>query len=193
MSNATLTQQKWSLTQDSFDGLLRCLSENRDEAAEKYLEIRRNLLRFFEWRGCAFPEDHADETVNRVARKISQGEQLQNPMAYFVGVARLLLLEVQKAHAKQSQALSEMAYVAVEPVDSSDNESRVDCLRHCLQSLSAENRDLILKYYQGDKSEKIANRKKLTELLGVPVNTLRMRALRLREKLQDCMEKCLAR
>jgi DNA-directed RNA polymerase specialized sigma24 family protein len=193
MSNATLTQQKWSLTQDSFDGLLRCLSENRDEAAEKYLEIRRNLLRFFEWRGCAFPEDHADETVNRVARKISQGEQLQNPMAYFVGVARLLLLEVQKAHAKQSQALSEMAYVAVEPVDESDAESRVDCLRHCLQSLSAENRDLIIQYYQGDKSEKIANRKKLTELLGIPVNTLRMRALRLREKLQDCMEKCLAR
>jgi RNA polymerase sigma factor (sigma-70 family) len=193
MSNATLTQQKWSLTQDAFDGLLRSLSENRDEAAQKYLEIRRNLLKFFEWRGCAFPEDHADETVNRVARKVSEGEQLQNPMAYFVGVARLLLLEVHKAHAKESQALSEMAYISVDSTDSSDTEASVECLRKCLQSLSPKNRDLILQYYQGDKGEKIANRKKLTELLGVPVNTLRMRALRLREKLQECMEQCLAR
>jgi hypothetical protein len=54
--------------------------------------------------------------------------------------------------------------------------------------LSSDNRDLILQYYQGEKGEKIQNRKKLLEQLGVPVNNLRMRALRLRERLQSCVE-----
>ncbi len=65
------------------------------------------------------------------------------------------------------------------------------CLRDCLQTLSTDNRELILQYYQGEKSEKINNRKRLMERLGVPVNTLRMRALRLRERLQGCVEECL--
>ena len=32
----------------------------------------------------------------------------------------------------------------------------------------------------------------LMDRLGVPVNTLRMRALRLREKLQSCVEECVS-
>ena len=183
--------RKWSLTQEAFDRLLRCLSDDRESAGEKYLEIRGNLIRFFEWRGCPFPEDHADETVNRVARRLSQGEEVRNPAGYFIGVARLLVLEIVKARAKESQALGEMAHAIPESLDSSVAEARSECLRHCLQGLSDDNREVILQYYQGDKGEKIENRKKLTARLGVPVNTLRMRALRLREKLQGCVEQCL--
>ena len=189
--NAASAHRKWSLTQEAFDGLLSCLGDDRESAGEKYLEIRRNLIRFFEWRGCSFPEDHADETVNRVARRLSQGEKILNPAAYFIGVARLLMLEIVKARVKENQALAEMAISSEEAVDSSATENRIECLRQCLQGLSSDNRDLILHYYQGDKGEKIANRKKLTEQLGVPVNTLRMRALRLREKLQTCVEECM--
>ena len=185
------SSRKWSLTQEAFDRLLRCLSEERDAAAEKYLEIRRNLLKFFEWRGCPFPEDHADETVNRVARRLTEGEEIRNPMAYFIGVARLLVLEIVKARAKETQALGEIGKSEIAESDD-PSEVRLECLRECLQSLSPDNRELILAYYQGDKGEKIENRRKLTERLRVPVNTLRMRALRLREKLQDCMGKCLA-
>lgn len=185
--------QKWSLTQEAFDGLLACLSPNRDEAGEKYLEIRRNLIRFFEWRGCSFPDDHADETVNRVARKVAEGEQILNPNAYFIGVARLLLLEILKARAKETTALAEMSNAPVQVPDNSGDEARVACLQECLQELTAENRDLIVQYYQGDKGDKIANRKKLTEKLGISVNTLRMRALRLREKLLECVQLCIDR
>jgi len=182
---------KWSLTQEAFDALLKCLSDDRDLAAEKYLEIRRQLLRFFEWRGCPFPEDHADETVNRVARKVSEGEELRNPTAYFIGVARLLVLEIQKARVKEEHAFDEMARTAPETIETEATDCRIDCLQRCLQGLSADNREFILQYYQGEKGAKIANRKKLTERLGVPVNTLRMRALRLREKLQGCVEQCV--
>ena len=57
----TAPSQKWSLTPGSLrTWLLACLADDRETAGEKYLEIRRNLIRFFEWRGCPFPEDHAD-------------------------------------------------------------------------------------------------------------------------------------
>ena len=191
MSASANPHRKWSLTQEAFDGFLGCLADDRERAGEKYLEIRGNLIRFFEWRGCPFPEDHADETVNRVAKRVSEGEEIRNPMAYFTGVARLLVFEILKARAKESQALNEMATSNVEYVDSSDSEARIECLRKCLAGLSSDSRELILQYYQGDKGEKIENRKKLTERLGVSVNTLRMRTLRLREKLQSCVENCV--
>jgi DNA-directed RNA polymerase specialized sigma24 family protein len=75
--------------------------------------------------------------------------------------------------------------------DSEESEARIDCLRDCLKNLSDDNRELIIQYYQGEKGAKIENRKRLTERFRIPVNTLRMRALRLRDKLQVCMEDCL--
>jgi DNA-directed RNA polymerase specialized sigma24 family protein len=186
-------RQKWTLTQDAFDRLLIALGGDRDSGSEKYLEIRSNLTRFFEWRGCPFPEDHADETFNRIAKKIDEGEDILNPGGYARGVARLLLLEIMKSRQREQSALNEIGTASDVYVAADDGEDRLECLRKCLQTLSADNRELILQYYQGEKSEKIRNRKKLLDRLGVPVNTLRMRALRLRERLQGCVEECLSR
>jgi len=186
-------RQKWTLTQDAFDRLLIALGGDRDSGGEKYLEIRNNLTRFFEWRGCSFPEDHADETFNRIARKIDEGEEILNPAGYAMGVARLLLLEIMKSRQREQSALTEIGTASDVYVEADDGEDRLECLRKCLQTLPADNRELILQYYQGEKSEKIQNRKKLLDQLGIPVNTLRMRALRLRERLQGCVEECLRR
>lgn len=184
-------RQKWTLTQEAFDKLLIALGGDRDSGSKKYLEIRTNLTRFFEWRGCPFPEDHADETFNRIAKRVAQGEAILNPPSYAMGVARLLLLEIIKGRQREQSALTEISSSGEVYVDSDDGESRLTCLRNCLQTLSPDNRDLILQYYQGEKSEKIRNRKQLMERLGIPVNTLRMRALRLRERLQGCVEECV--
>ena len=185
------TARKWTLTPEAFDNLLAAFDPNRDSAAKKYLEIRSNLVRFFEWRGCPFPEDHADETFNRVARKIADGEEIQKPSGYVIGVARLLVLEIIKSVSRQREALGEYQQSYSEVADVPESEARIDCLQKCLQELSSDNRELIIQYYQGDKREKIENRRKLGERLGVAINTLRMRAQRLRERLQDCVEECL--
>lgn len=187
---SVVPRRKWTLTQEAFDKLLATLGEDRERAGENYLEIRSNLVRFFEWRGCPFPEDHADETFNRVAKR-AEDEKIFNPMSYCMGVARMLLLEINKDHAKEQQALTEMANLPVASSDSEESEAPIECLRGCLETLSADNRELIIQYYQGEKGAKIGNRKSLVERLGIPVNTLRMRALRLREKLQVCVEDCL--
>ena len=185
------TRARWVLTQEAFDGLLACLNSDREAAGRKYLEIRSNLIRFFEWRGCAFPEDHSDETINRVARRVSEGEVIRNPAGYFLGVGRLVLLEVYKEREKEQQSLGELAYSQAESNDFEQLEPRTECLKRCLEGQSPDNRELILHYYQGEKGTKIENRRRLSERLKTPRNTLRMRALRLRERLQVCVADCL--
>jgi len=86
-------RQKWSLTQEAFDGLLASLGPDRDSAADRYLEIRRNLVRLFEWRGCFTPEEYADETLNRCARKIGEGDEIRDLGTYSIGVAPMLWRE----------------------------------------------------------------------------------------------------
>ena len=189
----TTPRQRWTLNQEAFDKLLVAFDVDRETAGQKYLEIRNNLTRFFEWRGCSFPEDHADETINRMAKRVAEGEAILNHSGYAMGVARLLLLEINKGRQREQTALAEIGNAPEVYVPEDDGESRLICLRSCLQTLSPDNRELILQYYQGEKGEKIQNRKKLLDRLGIPVNTLRMRALRLRERLQSCVEECLGR
>ena len=188
---ASALRRKWILTQEAFDRLLASLGEDRESAGRRYLEIRNNLIRFFEWRGSPFPEDHADETINRVAKRISEREEVRNPAAYCLGVARMLLLEINGERVREQQALSELTSYAITSSQPDDSDERIDCLRNCLQHLSFDNRELILEYYQGEKGVKIDSRKKLTERFGIPISTLRMRALRIRENLQRCVENCL--
>jgi DNA-directed RNA polymerase specialized sigma24 family protein len=180
---------KWSLTGDAFEGLLAALCPDRDAAAGRYLEVHRNLVRLFEWRGCPRPEEYADETMNRCARKIQEGQEIRDVATYAVGVARMLLREMGRE--KETQSLDQAPEPRALPVPEPESERRMECLRRCLAQLSPGNRDLILHYYQGDKGEKIRNRKILSELFSIPANVLRMRALRLRESLHACAEECL--
>jgi len=182
------TRQKWSLTQTAFDSLLACLDSDRDIAADRYLRMRRNLVRLFEWRGCSTPEEYADETINRCARKIQEGEEIRDLASYSIGVARMLLREMCRDRFLQARSLDETPELCARPEMQSDLEPRVEVLRLSLKELSHDDRFLILNYYKGDKSDKIKNRKMLSERLGVGASTLRMRALRIRERLQLCTQ-----
>jgi len=186
-------KQKWSLTQMAFDRLLACLDSDRDIAADRYLRIRRDLVRLFEWRGCSTPDDYADETINRCARKIAQGEEIRDLATYSIGVARMLLREMGRERFRQARSLEETPDPCAWPEIGLDLEHRVEALRQSLEELSHEDRFLILNYYEGDKSEKIKTRKMLSDLFGLSAGTLRMRAMRIREKLQISTENYLRR
>src|SRR5262249_19746631 len=125
-----VVRRKWSMTQDAFDAFLASLAEDRDSAGERYLEIRKNLIKFFEWRGGPFPEDHADETLNRIAKRVFEREDLRNPASYYLGVARMILFEINRERIRQDQTLREFPAA---PINPDESESRATCLRHCLQ------------------------------------------------------------
>lgn len=182
---------KWQLTEAAFEKLLAALSANREESGEKYLLLKNNLVRFFETRGFSVAEDATDEVLNRLARKLENGEILENPNTYALGIARLVALELRKN--PLLSATDEIPEKGFTPLDSEkdENEEKLKCLGKCLNQLPAENKQIIVGYYQGEKRQKIENRQKLAENLGILQNALRNRAVRLRDKLEDCISDCL--
>ena len=186
-----LHSRKYTLSQNDFDSFLEWLDPDRESAGHKYEEVRRRLIKMFECRGCAVPEDLADETISRVIRIMGEisTNYAGDPTLYFYGVARKVHLEYARKSAVSLAAGPDM--------DDADDErsgaQREDCLNRCLQSLSAENRELILRYYGNEKGISIQTRKQLANELGIAPNTLRLREFRIRAALQNCVEECLKR
>ena len=95
MESPISLKKNWVLTQDAFDVLLARLDRNQERAGQKYEHVRHALITFFESRGSASPEDHADDTINRVARRLVEGSEIpvDKLPGYFYGVARNVLKE----------------------------------------------------------------------------------------------------
>lgn len=180
------------LTLEEFEALLTQLHPDREKAAEMYETIRRKLIRLFEWRGCSFPEDLADETINRAARRLAEGVELRSsdPYGYFCGVAHLLYKETLRRASREHKALEsgEWPPASLEEEDE-PSDRRLECLRRCLSLLPPDQRDLVLRYHQGENN--IRNRKTLSEQMGIPMNALRIRVHRVRRKLEDCVQDCI--
>jgi RNA polymerase sigma factor (sigma-70 family) len=190
------------LTREGLDTLLAALDADRERAGEKYQAIRRRLVKFFEWRRCPSPEDFADETIDRVGRRVAQGEQIQasDPGSYFYGVARNVLRESWRRSRRHED---EPLAARPEPTDdparrerdeqaAREGERRLACLEGCLERLAPESRRLLLEYYEGEKGPRIARRQALADQLGIAPNALRIRVHRLRERLEPCVRACLS-
>jgi len=191
VESAPFPRGKWDLTQDAFDLLLAQLDTDRQEASKKYEFLRRKLVKFFEWRGCNFPEDLADDTINRVARKLEAGEEVRDLAAYSAGVARLVFLESLRTRKQEEEVLRAAPRSLAEPVDESDG--RAECLDCCMRELSPANSQLIMEYYQENQRARIEARQQLAVRLGIPLNALRIRAHRIRVRLEGCVEECMRR
>ena len=183
------------LTERAFGRLLDQFDPDRDRAAERYEELRRTLLRFFEWRGAPFPEEHTDETFDRVARKLADGVAIATIGGYTFGVARLVLLEALKERDARRARLEANRPIATTdaPSAAAEKERRFACLDECLSALPADSREVIVAYYRDDQRERIEGRRRLAGRLGLRPEALANRAQRLRDKLQRCVTACIGR
>ncbi|MEP7364058.1 MAG: hypothetical protein ABI972_12450 [Acidobacteriota bacterium] len=189
MSPSPTRKNQWTLSEEAFDRLLAAFGPSREEAAERYEGLRVRLVRYFIWERCAFPEERADEAFNRVARRLAEGEPVQNVEHYTSGVARLLAKESVAEEIRQHRAYSGWASMRNgEGTAAPTGEYEAACLEACLNDvLSAEERDFLLQYYEGDRQIRIQSRQRMAARLGIGLNALRNRALRLREKLESCL------
>ncbi len=73
----------------------------------------------------------------------------------------------------------------------SPHSEKLACLGKCLDEIPAAKKVIIVKYYRGERREKIENRIKLAEKLKIPQTALRNRAVRLRDRLESCIKKCI--
>lgn len=184
--------QQWTLSKSSFDRFLAQLDADRSRAAQKYEALRTRLVKFFEWRACRFADTLADETLDRVARKIEQGDRIGDYLHYTFGVARFVYLEAVKRQAKEQAVIVSMPAAENGSNQSFDDENpALKCLEECLRQISETNRKMILHYYYNDKQAKIEYRKKIAENLGISLNALRIKALRIRARLEECVFRCL--
>ena len=194
------SKKDWLLTPAAFDRLLNWLDQGIDSEGEKYLEMRRRLVGYFSRKNCLSPDDLADETLNRLARRLEEEGSIvaPNPAQYCYIVARFVLLEFLRK--TKSQSLDHLTLVTRadthanppdESIDKMAQELRWECLQQCIAKINDQSRELINNYYYGDQGTKIQNRRALAAKLNITINALSIRAWRIRNKLEVCVKRCI--
>lgn len=189
------------------EGYTQILSLFAEDQVEKFNLLRLKLVRFFELQGALNDaEDFADETISRVAEKLSEGVKIEisEPFYYFRGVALNVLRENWR---KQSKTISledtentDFSSTNTNPIElEKQNEERdfkerqLDCLKKTLNVLPAESKDLFLNYHRESNVLRETYRAEIAQKLNIDVTALRNRIMRLRKKLErmvlDCLEK----
>jgi DNA-directed RNA polymerase specialized sigma24 family protein len=188
-------KKNFVLTQEDFEELLAWLAPDREEAGKKYEEIRRGLIRYFRLRGCSDSADLADETINRVAVKISASDAKENikTVAYFYGFASKIYLEHVSRKRNKEVPLEPDFYSNDTYLNQfiGDESKQMDCLEECLAKLPRGEGEIIVMYYSKDKSAKFEMRKKLAESLSLAPGALHVKIHRIKSALKNCVEKCV--
>jgi DNA-directed RNA polymerase specialized sigma24 family protein len=173
-------KKDWELTPGALKGLLSLLDSDPDRAGREYLSLRHRLVEFFRLRRCDVPEELADETLDRAARRISEGVIIHTkPSSYFLGVAAKVL---QEYYHKTPPTFPPP------PADPEEIELNYECMRKCLARLEDSARELLTEYYLSDSRERL----RMAERMGFTLNTLKIKIHRLRRgRLHGCLKKCL--
>src|SRR5439155_20515557 len=150
---------KLSDSAEGYERMLMYFADDEVEAGERYLLFRRKLIAYFEGRRISPAEDFADEVLDRVAKKIAAGEDIEDINRYIYGIARFVRLESYRRRANEpldeinaagdgSRGRTPEA-LRVTPDELADDEESPmrRCLGKCMENLSADNRDLLLEYY----------------------------------------------
>ncbi|MCY7347383.1 MAG: hypothetical protein LH614_14330 [Pyrinomonadaceae bacterium] len=196
-------KKKRTLNAEAFRRFLGWLGDDADadSRSENYLEMRRRLVAYFDRKNCLQPDELADETLNRVARRLDEEGDIESetPAKYCYIVARFVFLESLRGTEKKNVPLDEISraksgnLAIAEAKEEEIKEKMLDCLEHCTNQLEAINREIITRYYYGEERIKIENRRRLAEGLGITVNALSIRACRIRDKLEICVKKCVGK
>ena len=191
-------KRHWEPGEAAFRRLLTWLDEGTDSQGERYLDLRDRLVHYFARRNSAAPDDLADETLNRVARRLEENGTIDDvvPARYCYIVAKFVLLESLRHRAREAgpprddTATAPGARIAA-PDDAADERERtLACLERCLQTCAAADRALILDYYGSQHDSARSQRKHLAERLGLTANSLAIRACRIRRRLEACVRAC---
>ncbi len=184
MEATSRLKKDWILTPGAFAKLLAAFdSSDENRAALEYEAARQRLVKLFRWRRLAEAEDAVDETLNRVARKLDEGETVKDISAFIGGVARFVLLEKFKERERVALEDAPPEIFTVNPQESNEDtdQSRQNCFNRCLTELPGEMRQIVVEYYDTDAGgAKIEHRRRMASRLGLEMNALRNRALRAR-------------
>lgn len=183
----------WVLTQELLDTLLAWLDPDRERAGHKYETIRLKLIKIFTSRGCPEAEELADETINRVASKLSEiiNNWEGDPALYFFKVAQYVFAERRTKESRQKVLNQDPVVMPIVMEENEDN-TQYECLLHCLEVLRIRERTLVVNYYQQQGRAKIEQHQQMATAMGIAINALRIRACRIKQTLRKCVQECVA-
>ncbi len=189
-------KKDWIPTQSAFRHFLRWLDEGVDSGGQRYVEMRRRLAAYFDRRNCPSPDDLADETLNRIARRLEEEGAISDtpPARYCYIVAKFVFFEsvrrVRHDRKKLAENPSDLTPQTSEPAETeaAGRQRLLEGLERCLQQLPSPDRELILEYYHGEQRAKIERRRALAARLGLTVNAVSIRACRIRDRLEICVK-----
>lgn len=189
-------KKDWAITPHAFERLLGWLDEGNDSAGQTYLEMRERLVSYFDRKNCGDPDTCADETLNRVARRLDEenGQIItDSPAKYCYITARFVFMEsLRRDRTVSIDCTLKKPLAAVDRQAEAERKEYLQrCLDRCMNKLARNDQELILSYYYGEQSGKIANRRSLAERLGITPNALTIRACRMRQKLESCVRQCV--
>jgi DNA-directed RNA polymerase specialized sigma24 family protein len=187
------------LADDSLKALLTRLAREGGSSEVAYERVRTRLIRYLRLHLPAEADDLADRTLDRMAHRLHEGTEVHNIYLYALGVARMLVHEARARFAREQVSLEEAAALSNPPLDTEAAEERAAeseavfaALQACMQAMSSSGAALIIDYYAGgDGTARIENRRVLADRLGIGMNALRNRALRLRDALERCVQEKL--
>lgn len=196
-------KSEWVATEGSFAALLEWLDHGFPSEGLAYIEVRKRLVTYFDRKGCSDPDELADETLNRVQRRLEEEGSItaESPAKFCYAIAKFVFLEYLRSGRKKeiSEEFSDhsptqtASAVLLGGDEDTERETKLNCLENCLQDLEDDRKELVLRYYQGEQREKIENRRRLAARSGLTMNALSIRAYRIREKLEICVRKCVER
>jgi len=183
---------KWALSDEGLRRLLDRLGASPEESGAVYERLHGQLVDFFDWRGVPEAETAADETLDRVARRLTEGEEVRQLRSYTYGVARHVMQERLRDQLRERQAArSARALADGVAAGAASAEERQDCLVRCLGELADDERELVVAYYRTSGPLPVLDRRGLAARLGLSAGALRTRAHRLRLRLEECLRGCL--
>jgi DNA-directed RNA polymerase specialized sigma24 family protein len=197
------SKKDWRLSQTAFHRLLEWLDDGGNSRGEKYLAMRRRLVDYFDRKNCPAADDLADETLNRIARRLEEegGIVTTAPARYCYIVAKFVFLETLGEAQRNPVSLDALSdYGRGQALASTPSpeagrkqteEHQLHCLEQCLQGLESGDRELIGEYYHGEQRAKIENRQRLAARFGLTANALTIRACRIRARLENCVRQCM--
>ena len=182
-----------ALNADALNALLERLREEGPSPQVVYEQLRQRLIQTLRLHVPLQAEALADEALDRMARRIHEGTPVQNVALYALGIGRLLVREAQARVMRENTAARDATLFQDDEDDVTSREALHAALAGCLEGLGTGGADLILDYYaMGQGTARIERRRALAERLGVGLNALRNRALRLRDMLEHCIRERLA-
>ncbi len=183
---------------------------------DSFVQLRKHLENRFSRLPNA--DELIDTTISRLIRKVAEyerrGERILDLKAFALRIASLIVYEFERAKKRampldpaDSEAASqprELRYRPDPDIRAIEKEIAVDCMKACLEELSADKRALLLEYYPDEpltphEKKELRERLAVSEAGGAPgmeasqrqVNNLQAKVSKLRSKLSDCFDKCL--